>query len=76
MYYTPYTDETGILLSVILVLGGEMTHLNRKDSRYVITATATIFTLAIMTASIMPTAPAIATTTTTATATTTSPESE
>jgi len=45
------------------VLGGEMTHLNRKDSRYVITAAATIFTLAIMTASIMATAPAIATTT-------------
>ena len=52
-----------------------MTHLNRKDSRYVITAAATIFTLAIMTASIMATAPAIATTTTTTTTTTTSPES-
>ena len=75
MYYTPYTDETGILLSIILVLGGEMTHLNRKDSRYVIAAAATIFTLAIMTASIMATAPAVATTTTTTTTTTTSPES-
>jgi len=45
--------------------------LNKKNNRYVITATATIFTLAIMTASIMATAPAAATTTT---ATTTSSE--
>ncbi len=52
-----------------------MTHLNRKDNRYVITAAATIFTLAVMNASIMATAPAIATTTTTTTTTTTSPES-
>jgi len=51
-----------------------MTHLNRKDSRYVITAAAAIFTLAIMAASIMATTPTIATTTTTTT-TTTSPES-
>jgi hypothetical protein len=50
----------------------EMTHdLNKKNNRYVITATATIFTLAIMNASIMATAPAAATTTT---ATTTSSE--
>jgi hypothetical protein len=45
--------------------------LNKKNNRYVITATATIFTLAIMTASIMATTPAAATTTT---ATTTSSE--
>jgi hypothetical protein len=50
----------------------EMIHdLNKKNNRYVITATATIFTLAIMTASIMATTPAAATTTT---ATTTSSE--
>jgi hypothetical protein len=50
----------------------EMIHdLNKKNNRYVITATATIFTLAIMNASIMATAPAAATTTT---ATTTSSE--
>jgi hypothetical protein len=50
------------------VLGIEMMHLNKKNNRYVITA-ATIFTLAIMTASIMGTTPAATTTTTT-----TSPE--
>jgi hypothetical protein len=44
-------------------------HLNKKNDRYVITAAATLFTLAIMTASIMATSPAAATTTTT-----TSPE--
>jgi hypothetical protein len=47
-------------------------HLNKKNNRYVITAAATIFTLAIMTASIMATAPAAAITATTTTAT--SPE--
>jgi hypothetical protein len=53
-----------------------MLNLNKKNNRYVITAAATLFTLAIMTvtASIMATTtPAAATTTTTAT-TTTSPE--
>ncbi len=43
-----------------------MKYLNKKKNRYVITA-ATIFTLSIMTASIMATAPAAATTTTTTT---------
>jgi uncharacterized membrane protein len=42
-------------------------HLNNKNNRYAITAAATIFTLAIMTASIMATAPAAATTMTTTT---------
>ena len=47
-------------------------NLNKKKNRYVITAAATIFTIAIMTAlSIMATSPAAATT---ATTTTTSPE--
>jgi hypothetical protein len=46
------------------VLGSEMKYPNKKNNRYVITA-ATIFTLSIMTASIMATAPAAATTTTT-----------
>jgi hypothetical protein len=43
-------------------------HFNKKNSKYVITAAATIFTLAIMTSSIMVTAPATATTPTTTTA--------
>jgi hypothetical protein len=65
------------------VVGDEMRHnnLNKKNNRYVITA-ATLFTLAIMTAtaSIMASAPAAATTTTdtatTATTATTSPTEE
>jgi hypothetical protein len=44
-------------------------HLNKKSNRYFITAAATIFTLAIMTASIMATAPAAATTSATTTTT-------
>ena len=44
-------------------------HLNKKNNRYIITAAATIFTLAIMTASIMATAPAAATTSATTTTT-------
>ena len=44
-------------------------HLNKKNNRYVITSAATIFTLAIMTASIMATAPAAATTNATTTTT-------
>jgi hypothetical protein len=44
-------------------------HLNKKNNRYVITAAAAIFTLAIMTASIMATAPAAATTNATTTTT-------
>jgi hypothetical protein len=59
--------KRGILLSIASVLGTEMKHLKKKNSnRYVITESATIFTLAIMTAtaSIMAT-PAAATTTTT-----------
>jgi hypothetical protein len=54
-----------------------MLNLNKKNNRYVITAAATLFTLAIMTvtASIMATTtPAAATTTTTTATTTTSPE--
>jgi hypothetical protein len=55
------------------VVGDELRHnnLNKKNNRYIITA-ATLFTLAIMTAtaSIMATAPAAATTTTTDTGTT------
>jgi hypothetical protein len=61
--------KRGILLSIASVLGTEMKHLKKKNSnRYVITESATIFTLAIMTAtaSIMATTtPAAATTTTT-----------
>jgi hypothetical protein len=51
------------------VLGIEMIHhLNKKNNRYVITTvSATIFTLAIMTSSIMASAPVTATTTTTTT---------
>jgi hypothetical protein len=45
-----------------------MKYLNKKKNRYIITA-ATIFTLSIMTASIMATAPVAATTTTTTTTT-------
>src|SRR5918998_1947220 len=55
---------------MVFVLRAEM-HLNKKNNRYIITAAATIFALAIMTASIMATAPAAATTN----ATTTTPSS-
>jgi hypothetical protein len=66
-------QSRGILLSIVFMLGNEMKYLNKKNNRYVRTV-ATIFTLAIMTASVMATAPAAATTTTTTT--TTSPPEE
>jgi hypothetical protein len=68
--------RTGILLSIIFVLGTEMKHLNNNNNSYVRTA-ATIFTLAIMiaaAASSMMATPTSATATTTEAATTTPPE--
>ncbi len=68
--FLSHPSSRKILLSIVFVLGSEMMNLlKNKNNRYVITA-ATIFTLSIMTASIMAT-PAAATTTTNMTTTTT-----
>jgi hypothetical protein len=66
----------GILLCIIFVVGTEIMYLDKKNNnRYAITTSVAsiIFTLGIMTGSIMATAPVAQTTTSAATTTTTTP---